>query len=168
MPFSTPVLDDVCVNWIRGNCSTEVVVLDIGAGAGKWRALLPEYQMDAVEAFAPTIEHFHLREHYREVFCQDVMTFKDFSKYGLVILGDVLEHLTVEDAQALLARLEGCKVVVKVPYLSPQGAINGNDYEIHRQPDLTTEVMLQRYPSLVLLATAPIFTVDTIAAFVRL
>ena len=33
----------------------------------------------------------------------------------------------------------------------PQGAIKDNIYEIHKQPDLTKENMLERYPDLKLL-----------------
>lgn len=167
MPYSTPVLDDVCVDWIRKNFDPQTaIILDVGAGAGKWRGILPEYTMDAVEAFEGTINHFSLRELYQKVFHQDIMSEFCFDGYDLVIMGDVLEHLTVEDAQAILKKIS-CRVLIKVPYMSPQGPINGNDFEIHRQPDLTTEVMAQRYPELTLIAEAPIFVTDTIAVYVK-
>ena len=38
-----------------------------------------------------------------------------------------------------------------VPYLWEQGPEFNNPYEIHLQPDLTPEIMSERYPSLKLL-----------------
>jgi hypothetical protein len=81
------------------------------------------------------------------------MPFNVLEAYDFYILGDVLEHLSVDDAQWLLSylRLKGKKFLVAVPYQMEQGEHEGNKYETHLQPDLTPDVMKQRYPELELL-----------------
>lgn len=137
--------DEVCA-WIRENFTPDATVLDVGACDGLWRRLLPEYTMDAVEAYAPNMARL---TGYRAAIQADIMDYR-FKWYDLIIFGDVLEHLTVEDAQALLKySFPRCRdMIVAVPFLYPQGAIYGNPYEVHRQPDLTPAVFAERYPGL--------------------
>ena len=137
--------DEVCA-WIRDHFPNESTVLDVGACDGLWRRLLPEYTMDAVEAYAPNVARL---TGYRNTIQADIMDYR-FKWYDLIIFGDVLEHLTVEDAQALLKySFPRCRdMIVAVPFLYPQGAIYGNPYEVHRQPDLTPAVFAERYPGL--------------------
>lgn len=138
--------DEVCA-WIRENFPPDATVLDVGACDGLWRRLLPEYTMDAVEAYAPNVARL---TGYRAAIQADIMDYR-FKWYDLIIFGDVLEHLNVEDAQALLKySFPRCRdMIVAVPFLYPQGAIYGNPYEVHRQPDLTPAVFAERYPGLV-------------------
>lgn len=126
-------------------------ILDIGPGAGKFGKLLssPDRPVDGVEVFGPYVDRYRLREIYRRVVVEDVRNFRcGFREYDLVILGDILEHLTVEDAQAVLAYFEeqGISTIVLVPYNYEQGPSHGNDHEEHLQPDLTEEVFHARYP----------------------
>lgn len=64
-----------------------------------------------------------------------------------MILGDLIEHLAVSEAQQLLETVYSCcdEMIVSVPYLTPQGAVAGVAWEIHQQADLTHDVMLDRY-----------------------
>jgi hypothetical protein len=68
--------------------------------------------------------------------------------YDLVIMGDVLEHMTVEAAQLFLSRCEAAHaaVLVLVPFLYEQDACWDNEHERHLQPDLTDAVFNERYP----------------------
>lgn len=137
--------------------------LDVGAGAGIYADTLRKTfpNIDAVEVWAPYIEQFELRKKYRHVICADVQELATvFFADRVVIMGDVFEHLTVEDAQALLTRIQqaGAKrVIIVVPYMYEQGPDHpdvvalGNKYEVHHQPDLTHDVFMQRYPSMGLL-----------------
>ena len=122
-------------------------ILDVGACDGKWRRLLPEYRMDAVEAFEPHCDH--LRQLYDSVFCTDVAAF-DYDRYDLIIFGDVIEHMDVPTAQRVLRYAwPRCRdLIVGVPYLYPQDAFGGNPWEEHKQPDLTAEIFAERYPEL--------------------
>jgi Methyltransferase domain len=124
-------------------------ILDVGAGAGKMRELLSDYRnMDAVEVWGPTVDRFKLRRRYRKVYQADIRQLDVFSEYDLVLLGDVLEHLTVGEAHDVLGRCERAEVavVVCVPYGYEQGEVDGNPHEAHRQPDLTHAVFMERYP----------------------
>lgn len=126
-------------------------VLDIGAGAGAFACLKDKYVVvDAVEVWEPNVRKNNLESKYNHVYNMDIMDF-DFEEnsYDLVILGDVLEHLTVEDAQMLIAKMKKYGVkngIIHVPFLYEQGAKYGNEYETHHQEDLTEEVIKDRYP----------------------
>ena len=138
---------EVCA-WIREHFAPDAFILDVGACDGKWRRLLPEYQnMDAVEAFAPHCEK--IAGMYRTVYNADATRFV-YSQYDLIIFGDVIEHMSVPDAQKVLqyARPRCRDLIVGVPYLYPQAAFGGNPWEEHKQPDLTAEIFAERYPEL--------------------
>ena len=141
---------DEVVSWIRSNFDVSSSILDVGACDGKWRKLLPEYEnMDAVEVFEPNISFFRLENLYRKVFNADIRNLK-YKHYDLIIFGDVIEHMTASDAQAVLkyARRRCNDMVVGVPFLYPQSAIYGNPYERHLQPDLTMKIFNERYEGL--------------------
>ncbi len=53
--------------------------------------------MDAVEAYGPNLR---LLNGYRKFFRADIRGFR-YDRYDLIIFGDVLEHLSVEDAQTV-------------------------------------------------------------------
>ena len=86
-------------------------------------------------------------EGYRQGFAADIRDF-EYDWYDLIIFGDVIEHMTVEQAQAVLAYAwPRCRdMIVAVPWLYKQDAIYGNPYERHIQDDLTPELFAQRYP----------------------
>ena len=120
-------------------------ILDVGPGAGTYAQLLaPDFKMDAVEIFEPYIATYNLRNLYNTVHLADIRDF-DVSNYDYLIMGDVLEHLSYEDSIKLLNRVKDKKYLVAVPYLYPQGAYYGNIHETHLQPDLTEEIVIQRY-----------------------
>lgn len=135
-------------------------VLDVGAGQGKYRILLAEYEdVDAVEVWQPYVDEFHLERLYRRVFAWDVRDLvrsADWydAAYDVALLGDVLEHLPSADARFVLDRLlDVCRdVIVVVPYLYAQDDEDGNAHQRHHQDDLTPELMIERYPELVLVA----------------
>lgn len=138
---------DIVCGWVRRNFPKNSRILDVGACDGKWKRLLPEYAMDAVEAWEPHCEN--IKSMYGQVFCKDVAKL-NYDPYDLIIFGDVIEHMTISDAQKVLKYAFGkCKdMIVAVPYLYPQGEIGGNPWEVHKQPDLTAEIFAERYPEL--------------------
>lgn len=141
---------DCLIAWF----SPYVKVLDVGAGEGTYYNLLKEYfeNIDAVEVFKPNVEKYDLKNKYKQVFNEDIRDFK-YEYYDLIIFGDVLEHMSTEDAKKVLKyALERSEMVlVAVPYCYKQGIEEENEYEIHVQDDLTKENMLERYPELGLL-----------------
>ena len=142
---------EVCT-WVRKNFPTTSTILDVGACDGKWRKLLPDYKMDAVEifeAYALTLTG------YRNVFITDIAAL-EYEWYDLIIFGDIVEHLSVEAAKNELeyARDRCRDMIVAVPFRYEQGAIYGNPYEVHVQPDLTPENFDERYPGFEVLLRA--------------
>jgi hypothetical protein len=127
----------------------DIKILDAGAGAGTYADLLCSdfIRIDGLEIHAPYIDVFNLRQKYSNLYLGDIREF-DISPYDYVIMGDILEHLSVADAQEVLNRIEtgGKKCLVAVPYNFPQGEEFGNVHETHLQPDLTPEIFLARYP----------------------
>ncbi|NBO09554.1 MAG: class I SAM-dependent methyltransferase [Actinobacteria bacterium] len=126
-------------------------MLDVGPGAGKFGVLLRDKSrtIDAIEIYLPYVGLFRLNMVYNQVYVGDVMQFPFKKKmYDLVILGDVLEHLSVSDAQSLLLTLRKnhISVLITVPFLYPHPAVYGNQWEEHKQADLTEEVFQERYP----------------------
>lgn len=138
---------DIVCGWVRRNFPRNSRILDVGACDGKWKKLLPEYAMDAVEAWEPHCEN--IKSMYGQVFCKDIAKLK-YDPYDLIIFGDVIEHMTISDAQKVLKYALGkCKdLIVAVPYLYPQGEVGGNPWEVHKQPDITAEIFAERYPEL--------------------
>ena len=154
---------DEAVRWIRQNFKRGAEILDVGACDGKWRILLgSDYVMDAVEIWPDNIDKYNLKRIYRMVGCGNIKDVK-YVHYDLIIFGDVLEHMTVKDAQAVVdyAREHCDNMLIAVPFLYEQGAKNGNPFEIHIQPDLTPEIFNERFPGF-----KPIFMSDDYAYYV--
>ena len=155
MPYSFNTFDDGVKKFVLSKLDTKAKILDVGAGAGKYGSMFyGTFHIDAIEIFTPNIEKFNLKFIYNKVMPCNVTTY-NFKKgeYDLVILGDVLEHLTVPEAQTVLWRIResGAACLVLVPYQYPQGPFDGNDHEDHKQEDLTREVFDIRYPNFTLL-----------------
>lgn len=140
-------------NWVWARCPRGSYILDIGCGGGTWYEVFKTsgYIMDGVDIDNDTIAY--VINKYRTLYQMSIMNFKFRQNYDLVIFGDVLEHLNIPDAQKVLteALLHTRYLFVAVPYLCPQEPWEPNPYEEHLQPDLTPEIMQQRYPQLQLL-----------------
>jgi len=97
-------------------------ILDIGAGAGAYGEIankvcrdvqqwVPniknEFIIRAVEVYKPFIAQYKLLDKYTSVISQDIREYvKDLDDFDLIILGDVLEHLTKDDAIDLFFKLK--------------------------------------------------------------
>ena len=149
MPYSDRQTETFLKEFITQNYRSESKLLDIGAGAGANYEILKDYYniIDCIEVFTPYIERFGLTKKYRNVFNVNVLDFDNFCDYDLLIMGDVLEHLSVVDAISLLKRITelGVPIIIQVPFMYQQGVYDGNVYEIHLQDDLTESVMASRY-----------------------
>jgi len=137
--------------WIAEHVPDNGTILDVGPCNGVWadfiKTLCPDVQMDAIEIFVPNIAFYDLVHKYRKVYAGDVADFK-YDHYDLVIFGDVLEHMEVEKAQAVLAyaKEHATDYVIGIPFEYEQDAIYGNPWEKHLQPDLTPALFEERYP----------------------
>lgn len=149
MPYSNGLLDKEICQYIS-NKYNDVKILDVGPGAGKWGHFLNAYhEIDAVEVFKPYIRQFNLEDIYDNVFNDNIVN-QDVTGYDIVIMGDVLEHLSIEDAKKVVQKVtSSCEeIIVVVPYSFEQKSCYENKYEEHIQNDLTKELMEERYPEL--------------------
>ena len=157
MPASYPNGKEETKKWVIAHFPTDTPILDVGPGEGTYFNLLSPLgytNLSAVEIFTPYIFQFSLSDKYKEIINANIIdvTSEILSKYKLIIMGDILEHLTFPDADKLVTRIinetsvKG--MIVSVPYCYPQGAWGGNIYETHLQPDITETNMLERYPYL--------------------
>jgi hypothetical protein len=151
MPTSTNYFKQETKEYILKKYDKSIKILDIGAGIGTYSDMLkPEgyLNIDCVEVFENYVEQFKLKDKYQNVFIGDVTLLNiDFNSYDLIIIGDVLEHISVDSSIELINKLTSVDFIVCVPFESPQGEHYGNKYEIHLQEDLTLFNFLERYPS---------------------
>ncbi len=154
MPYSHNFYKQDVKSFIDKTVSKKSKILDVGPGNGTYSALLKSlgYELDCLEIFEPYVVKYNLSEKYNKVILGNIVYF-DIEDYDFIILGDILEHLSVDEAKLVINRIvkQGKSCIVAVPYLCEQGTMEDNEYETHHQPDLTHEVMVQRYPELQLL-----------------
>lgn len=126
-------------------------MLDVGAGAGTYAHVFaqhfPHVERFAVEAWAPYIQEFALNNMYTEVFNHDIRDHENFN-YDIVIFGDVLEHMTKEEALAVWDKVsKNAKyALISIPIVHyPQDAVNGNPFEEHVKDDWTHEEVIDTF-----------------------
>lgn len=128
-------------------------VLDVGAGAGNWldclRASGYTGQVDAVEVWSPYIDQFRLRQRYDRVHQVDARTLGRtvFAQYDVVIFGDVLEHMTRDEAIHLWSEAAAAAhAAIAIPIIHyHQGPLAGNPYEVHVVDDWTHQQVLDTF-----------------------
>lgn len=155
MPHSYHFGKPEAIDFIRKNTTIESKILDVGPGVGTYADLLKPYgyHIDGLEIYDGYVNAYNLSEKYKNIYVGNIVDW-DVSGYDFVIIGDVLEHLTIEESNIVLNK---CKnVLVAVPYKCPQGGVDFyhnehhlvNPYEEHKQADLTPFITLERYPKL--------------------
>lgn len=118
-------------------------ILDVGAGAGNWATALRRAgwagKAYAVEVWPPYVDQFNLDVVYDKVFVEDIRTWTPgrFAYFDCVIFGDVLEHMTEEDARQVWRKSRlAPHAAIAIPIIDyHQGALNGNPYEVHVKHD---------------------------------
>ena len=150
MPSSTPIFKKETIQYILKNFKTDAKILDVGAGIGTYSDHLKPKgynNIDAIEIFDNYIKDYKLEEKYNKVFNEDITKSQiDLNSYDLIIFGDIIEHITMEEALKLLNKInQDTSVIVAVPFNAPQGEHFGNVYETHLQPDLTFKSFIENY-----------------------
>lgn len=133
MPFSSPS-GKADIAWIVSRLPSPQTALDIGCGQGTYAKMFPQFQWTGVEVWQPYVEQFGLRALYPTLHVADARSLEFEERFDLCFLGDVLEHMRLDDAQALLtsARRWADTVIVSIPIGHyPQGAYEGNPHETH-------------------------------------
>lgn len=117
-------------------------VLDVGPGWGTYSKLFrkPEQLWHAVEINEPYVEKFQLNNLYNEIYIADIQTFIPTRCYDVIICGDVLEHMTNDEAVEVLDKLFNYAdhIIVSLPLDAETNAPPGtgdvdwdNPYELH-------------------------------------
>jgi len=130
-------------------------VLDVGPGCGTYSRILrpidEHIYWTGVEVWAPYIKEFNLEEKYDHVVVAD-LRYLDYSKIrrpDCIIAGDVLEHISEDDALRILTELiRLAKVIfVSIPIIPmPQGESEGNPYQEHVEDSYTHERLMKMLP----------------------
>ena len=154
MPFSDPANKSWTAEKIKEiNPRT---VLDVGAGAGVYLDIIrknldQDVNVVGVEIWEPYIEKFNLKDRYDKIIVKDVRLIDDFD-YDLVIFGDVLQHMSEEDAVKLWNKVskQARAAIIAIPIIQyPQGAHEGNPYEVHVEEDWNPEKVKKAFCSIV-------------------
>lgn len=155
MPTSDGQGKDVALAWY--DRIRPATVVDVGAGCGTYAKLMRRWKekciWTAVEAWEPYVAEFQLDTLYDRVVVADArhLTWLDY-RSDLLIAGDVLEHMTRDDATRLIRRFRyaAANVIVSIPVLHlDQGAVNGNPYERHVDHWTAGDMAAQLSPGLV-------------------
>ena len=128
-----------------------VSVLDIGPGVGTYAKLLsdvPTTRVVGIEIYEPYVTTYRLREYYDEIIVGDAREVP-FPAVDVVIIGDVAEHMSEDEAVQLWARASAAAAravylsIPVVPY--PQGEIEGNHHEVHVVDDWDHDKVLKAF-----------------------
>lgn len=131
-------------------------ILDIGPGYGTYSDLFKSHGIeldiiDSVEIWEPYVDRYGLKDKYNNVFVEDVRKWDNFD-YDLVIFGDVLEHMTKEEAIAVWDKASKAAkhAIISIPTIHyPQGEFEGNPYEEHVKDDWTAQEVLDTFPGII-------------------
>jgi len=131
MPISHNILKSDVRVYFEKYVNIGSKILDIGAGVGTYSKLLRDmgYKMDCMEVWLPYVVEYKLNELYDNVIIGNVMNY-DICNYDVIIMGDILEHLSVQESLVLMDIIERNKqlCLVAVPYQLEQGEYYGNVY----------------------------------------
>jgi hypothetical protein len=127
--------------------------LDVGPGAGYYADTLRDRLafLQGLEIWPPYVQQYNLLSKYDSVLIGDVRELAEFAPVIMadsVIFGDVLEHMTKEEAGNVLdtARILFDYIFISVPIVHwPQGELEGNPHEVHVQEDISVEDALEMY-----------------------
>jgi predicted TPR repeat methyltransferase len=115
-------------------------VIDVGPGEGTYAKLMrPHHKARwiGIEAWGPYVAEYQLEDLYDAVHVADarIVNWAWLAPMAdLVIVGDVLEHMTHLHASVLIERLKRAaqNLLVSIPVLHlDQDAVNGNPFERH-------------------------------------
>jgi SAM-dependent methyltransferase len=160
--YSTKTGKRIIKDYILKYIPRDNTILDVGFGSGTYGRLLKRkgyHNIDGVDIYPEDIGRMGLKRFYRNIFISDILQFQ-FKYYDLIILGDILEHLLLEDAQLLLKQFtnKAGHIIVSIPFEFPQGPTE-NPNEEHLQDNVTPGYMERFYPDLKLFYAAEMMEV---------
>jgi hypothetical protein len=161
MPSSSKEGKTQIREWITEFAEEVNTVIDLGAGNGTYHKfyaeksdLLRKSKWIAVEAWEPYIERFELTKKYDSIICKNMcdIDYTELETLDLAFLGDVLEHVTKEQAVSVIDKLSKvCKrIIISIPIIHyPQGEEEGNPFEAHVKDDWSHDEVIETFPNIV-------------------
>lgn len=137
MPFSSEA-GKASIAWALSRIPVPKTALDIGCGEGTYAKMFPKLQWTGVEIWEPYVEEYSLKDLYPSLQIADVREWDTDEHFDVCFLGDVLEHMTKEEAQLVVQKAKrwADTVVISIPLGHyPQGEYAGNPYETHIKDD---------------------------------
>jgi len=122
--------------------------LDLGCGSGTYAKLFPEVAWDGVEVWEPYFEQYGLANLYNSVALEDVRKWKPTKHWPVAILGDILEHMTADEAVKVVKKLRKCcdYLIISIPIGHyPQDEYDGNPYEKHVVDNWSDEMVREAF-----------------------
>lgn len=126
------------IKWVMSKLTEPKTALDIGCGEGTYAKMFPKLEWTGVEIWEPYAETYGLQSLYQNLILQDAREFSTDEIFDVCFLGDVLEHMTVSEATALVgkAKFWADTVIISIPIGHyPQDEYEGNPYERHVKDD---------------------------------
>lgn len=131
-------------------------ILDCGTGSGIYSDIIKEnfkdsIVLDGIEVWQPYIDEYSLKDKYNSLTKIDVRKHENFN-YDLVIFGDILEHMSKEDALSLWGKVskQAKYAIIAIPIIHyPQGSAFGNPYEVHVKDDWTVQEVLDSFTNII-------------------
>lgn len=161
MPRSSKEGKTQIKEWVSTIDVQSFTILDVATGEGTYFNLfryldnLRNCQWTGIEIWPRWIKKFALKEKYDKFFEEDVRTFNyalHTPSVDITFAGDVLEHMTKEEAITLVNNLLSVtsNLFISIPIVyMPQGADGGNPYEIHVKPNWSHQEVLDTFPEIV-------------------
>jgi 2-polyprenyl-3-methyl-5-hydroxy-6-metoxy-1,4-benzoquinol methylase len=148
---------DITRGWVSESPLAVKRVLDIGTGRGTyWNKfgqtgqVLGHAEWIGVEAYQPYIDAWQLTKKYNTILNEDARTL-DYSKLGhfeIAFAGDVLEHMTKEEAIKLVEELKKCcdKLYISIPIIHLPQHADANPFQEHVKDDWSHEEVMESFP----------------------
>lgn len=162
MSFSLRAGKSETLKWFQDNEVKIQRIVDIGAGSGTYIKLIKEEagccqqaEWIGIEIWSPYIQQFNLEKRYDKIINQDVRTidWNQFGSISAVIAGDVLEHMTKQEAMAVVERVLAVSsmLIVSIPirYMPQDEHAYENPHEAHVKDDWTHEEVMETWGSVI-------------------
>jgi predicted TPR repeat methyltransferase len=157
MPSSRSGGKGKILEWFHENQNNINNILDIGLGEGTYINLIKEKNnicvnasWYGVEAWQPYIEKYNLKNRYDYVYNDDIrkFSFSQLPKLDVTIAGDVLEHMSKEEAIEIVEQVLDISktLIISIPIVHmPQDEVEGNPFEVHVKDDWSHEEVMDTW-----------------------
>ena len=157
MPYSLKGGKEQTAAWFRENAGSINRVLDIGPGSGTYARLIKQHGLaqtahwTGVEIWKPYIERYQLDQLYDRILNQDARTlnWQQLGNFDVTIAGDVLEHMTKSEAEALVNNIlqHSRTLIVSIPicHMPQDDHAYDNPYEAHVKDDWSHDEVMETW-----------------------